>query len=146
MLCHMYLDRRTGTVLVPRTAKTEAGYWLDVEPVKRASVDDPASISHVLREAIEHEELIVASPTRAMFPKPVVLAHSTARSWSDFEKRNVQFSLLRTPDGRFRIERYQKAPEGVGVIVDEAASKTFTQGASIDEVTAELLSMMRSKQ
>ncbi len=145
MLCHVYFDRKTGTVLVPRAAKTEAGYWLDIEPVEQASFADPVSITNLVKRAMEQGEVVVPTPTRAMFPKPVVLAHSTARSWGDFEKRNSQFSILRTADGRLRIERYRKASEGVGVVVDESASRTFADGVQINEVATTLLSMMQSE-
>jgi hypothetical protein len=145
MFCNLYLNQKTGAILVPTKAKTEAGYWLDIEPVDRASVDDPASVLSALRKAAEQKDLIVPTPTRATFPKPVVLSYSTARSWSDFEKRHKQFSIARTPDGRYQIERYKRSPEGSGVVVDEAATRTLASGTSLEDIAAEVVLMMRSE-
>lgn len=145
MQCHIYLDRKTGKVLVPRTVETEAGYWLDVEPVEQASVDDPLAISAIVKKTMEYKHPVVPTPSRSTFPKPVVLAHSAARSWRDFERRNAQFTILRTAEGQFQIERYRKEQEGVGAVVDKAAGKSFAPKTRIDEVVRELLCMMRSE-
>jgi hypothetical protein len=146
MFCNLYLNQRTGAVLVPTRAKTEAGYWLDVEPVDRASVDNLTSIVRALRRAMEQKEVIIPTPTRSAFPKPVVLGYSKARSWADFEKRHTQFSIAQTTEGQYKIDLYKRVSEGTGgAVVDEARGRVLARRTPLEDIAAEVLSMMRSE-
>jgi hypothetical protein len=143
MFCHVYWNTKTGEVLVASVARTEAGYWLDIEPVERASADDPSSLLSALKKTVATKGGVIPTPTRSAFPKPVVLAYAKAKSWSDFERRYSQFSVAETPDRRYQIEGYRRASEGAGVEVDPEVSKVLVPEALLEDVVTELVSLMR---
>ena len=64
---------RKGKVYVPRMARTEAGYYLNIEPVAVVDTDDFGGVVSAIQAAIERGNPAVPTPSRANFPKPVVL-------------------------------------------------------------------------
>jgi hypothetical protein len=138
MLINIYWNRKTGEVIVPTVAQTEAGLWLDIEPVEIASWRDPASVTEAVRKSASRSGRMIPTPSRLNFPKPVVLVHSSAKNLNDFERKFDQISLVRSPDGSISIERYKKAPEGTGRVVDIARSTRHPPNVSIDQLVSEL--------
>ncbi len=74
MLWHVYL--RNGTAFIPTVAQTNAGFFLDVDPVGVVSATDTEALRHAVKQAIGRGNPKVATPTRAAFPKPVVLSYA----------------------------------------------------------------------
>ena len=70
MYCSFYL--RKGMAFVPTQAKTEAGYWMGVEPVDVRKVESPEALQRLLLAAIKQGNPIVPTPTRENFPRPVM--------------------------------------------------------------------------
>jgi hypothetical protein len=136
MLINVYWNKKTGDLLIPSEAKTEAGFWLDIEPVEHASISDPSSVSKALSMVFAQSGNVV--PTPPGNSKPVVLSYSKAKSWSDFTRKYSQVSVIRSGDGTYTIERYKPATEGRGVVVDVDAREVFPPSSSIDDVVAEL--------
>lgn len=87
MLCHIYL--RKGTVYVPTVAKTEAGFFVDVEPVAVIEGSDRARIADAIKKTIIKGNPTIETPTRLTFPKPVVLSYANVKSWATFEKSSL---------------------------------------------------------
>lgn len=139
----IYWNKKTGDVLVPTVAKTEAGFWIEVEPVERASLNDVSSVSAAIRNAFGRVEIVVPTPTRSAFPKPVVLRHANVDSWISFEKQYSQVSIVQDPDGHYMIEAYRRALGGIGVEVDLDRTKLFSESLSLDGVIEELISSMQ---
>ena len=69
MLWHVYL--RKGIVFVPTVARTQAGYYLDIEPVAAISATDAEAVRDVVKQAITRGNPLVPTPTRATFPSRV---------------------------------------------------------------------------
>lgn len=114
MYCSFYL--RKGTAFVPTTAKTEAGYWLAVEPVDVRKVADPEALHSMLLAAINRGNPIVPTPARHNFPRPIMERYCGLKSLSAFE-RTASCWAISEHDGRFQIyewrrsERYRGARE-----------------------------------
>ena len=66
MLWHVYL--RKGIVFVPTVAKTEAGFFLDIDPVAVLESSDRQQVSEAIKAAILKGNRTVPTPTRAAFP------------------------------------------------------------------------------
>jgi hypothetical protein len=145
MLIHIYWNTADGTVVVPTVAKTEAGYWLDVEPVECASLADPSPFVTAVREAMARSGKVVPTPSSQNFPKPVVHSHAKVRSMREFERKYDQISLVRDPDGSFSIEQYTQAPGGSGRVVDCGKSALYPSGTSLDHILEELLDVISFK-
>jgi hypothetical protein len=144
MLIKVYWDKRSGQVLIPTVAKTEAGYWLNTEPVEHASLADQASVSKAIQNVVARGTKIVPTPSRQNFPKPVILAHSKTKSLSAFEKKYDQASIVYAPESTSSIDRYKRADEGPGWVVDSEQSIKFTPGISLEDMILRLSEIMQS--
>lgn len=100
MLWQFYL--RKGSVYVPTVAQTEAGFYLDIEPVEVASVQDVEAVQRAIVGAIRRGNPRVPTPTRATSPKPVVLKYSDVKSWPRFE-RDAENWTLNDASGRYQL-------------------------------------------
>ena len=87
MLLNLYVKH--GVAYIPTVAQTEAGFFLDTEPVAVVPVDNAEALQRAVVEAIRRGNPKIPTPTRAAFPKPVVLKYAQETSWSAF-KKNLQ--------------------------------------------------------
>jgi hypothetical protein len=114
MYCSFYLRR--GTAFVPTTARTEAGYWMAIEPVDVRKVESPEALQSMLLAAIKRGNPVVPTPTRDNFPRPVMERYCGLKSLSAFE-RTASCWAISQHDGEFyvyewrRSERYRGARE-----------------------------------
>jgi hypothetical protein len=90
-------------VLLPTSSKTQAGFWLETEPVAVADMNEWQSVVRVIGDALVAEHPVVATPPRHNFPKPVVLAPAGVKTWRAFlskargwriEKNGGAYSLI----------------------------------------------------
>src|SRR5689334_2747825 len=105
-LWHLYA--RESVVYVPNVAQTEAGYFLDVEPVRVMPATEPQAIAAALEQALGQGNPRIPTPVRASFPKPVVLKYAGVKSWKTFEQRSACFTLRRLE------HEYELAVSGYG--------------------------------
>ena len=83
MYCSFYL--RKGTAFVPTMAKTEAGYWMGIEPVDVRNVESPEALQSMLLAAINRGNPVVRTPTRDNFPRPIMERYCGLKSLSAFD-------------------------------------------------------------
>jgi hypothetical protein len=138
MLLNLYWNKKTGEVLIPSMEKAEAGFWLDVEPVERSSMSDRISLGKAIVSAFARSGKVVPTPPPNSRLKPVILAHSRARTWSAFARQYGQVSIVQSSEGTFTIEQYKPAPEGRGLVVDVEARRILPNRSSVDDLVAEL--------
>ena len=114
MYCSFYLRR--GTAFVPTTAKTDAGYWMAIEPVDVRKVENREALQLMLVAAIERGNPVVPTPTRDNFPRPIMERYCGLKSLSAFERTASCWAISRH-DGPYHIyewrrsERYRGARE-----------------------------------
>jgi hypothetical protein len=114
MLCSFYL--RKGSVFVPTMAKTEAGYWLAVEPVEVRKVPSVDVLKVILLAVIARGNPVVPTPTRVDFPPPVMERYCGMKSLPAFERTATCWAVSRER-GEYKIcewrrsERYRGARE-----------------------------------
>ncbi|MBP1152672.1 hypothetical protein [Methylocaldum sp. RMAD-M] len=130
MLWHVYL--RKGIVFVPTVAKTEAGFFLDIDPVAVLESSDRQQVSEAIKAAILKGNPTVPTPTRAAFPKPVVLNYANVKSWATFE-RNAYCWKVTGKDSAFQLCPQRKNPSG-GWEDDPTNAETFNGRTAIDEL------------
>jgi len=140
MLCHLYIRDRTA--YIPTAAKTDAGYYLDIEPVEVKTISDEEGFIAAIKRTINRGHPIVPAPTRGTgFPKPVILRHAKMRSLAAFEK-DASYWQLHKQDNLYRIEQWKKGTQG-GWISDQARSEALPLGASVDEAVKRLVSLVQ---
>lgn len=114
MHCSFYL--RKGAAFVPTMAKTEAGYWMGVEPVEVQKVATVEALEQLLLTVMERGNPVFATPTRQNFPRPVMERYCGLKSLSAFERTATCWSISRN-EIAYRIyewrrsERYRGARE-----------------------------------
>jgi hypothetical protein len=114
MHCSFYL--RKGIAFVPTMARTEAGYWLGVEPVEVQKVGTVEALEQLLLAVIARGNPVVPTPTRQNFPRPVMERYCGLKSLSAFERTATCWSISGNGDA-YRIcewrrsERYRGARE-----------------------------------
>ncbi len=140
MRWHIYLRR--GTVSIPTVAITEAGFYLDVEPVVVVPANDTSALHFAIKQVIRTGNPVVPTPARATFPKPVVLRHVGERSWSAFEKTALTWSITEN-DGRFAITPGRRRPDR-GWEDDAAQREPLPLGATPDDVARRLSDLVQS--
>lgn len=113
-LWHVYV--RKGKAFIPDVARTEAGYFLDVEPVRVANLDDLQSLASSISQAMAAGNPQVPTPTRAAFPKPVILKPAGVRNWNDFVEGGACFTIYRG-EGEFEITETGRNADGEWVDV-----------------------------
>jgi hypothetical protein len=128
---HFYVYR--GVLYAPTTARLDTGALLDVEPVLSAPADDPAAAERVIAETIRRGN--PARPHPARFPRPVLLAHTKARSWSEID-RNARGFAIEERGGAHTIIPYRRAAPR-GWEEDLAHALTLAPGLSPEDVARE---------
>jgi len=137
---HLYL--RNGTVYVPTVARTEAGYFMDIDPVEVVSAANDDALRHATKEAINKRNPAVPTPTRAAFPKPVVLKYAKVKSWSAFEKGTLPWTI-EEKDGSYSIKQGRKRPDR-GWEDDPAKIVSFPFGTDLQEVIDRIVKLIQS--
>jgi len=107
---------RKGVTYIPTTARTEAGYWLAIEPVDVAPVRTADDLHQALLKAIERGNPVVKTPTRQNFPPPVMQRYCGMKSFSAFERTAALWAITTRDDSWAiypwrRSERYRGAWE-----------------------------------
>jgi hypothetical protein len=140
MLWNVYL--RYGVAYVPTVAQTDAGFFLDVDPVAVVSATDTEALQHAIKQAIGRGNPKVATPTRAAFPKPVLLKYAKVKSWSAFEKGCLNWTIVEE-DGVYQVKPGRKRPDR-GWEDDPKRSKALLPGTSIDGVAQRVTSSVQA--
>ncbi|HEX3799131.1 MAG TPA: hypothetical protein VH413_10560 [Verrucomicrobiae bacterium] len=91
MLLHLYL--RNKIVYLPTVAQTEAGFYIDIEPVKVVPAAESQALQNAILEIMAKGNPVVPTPTRAAFSKPVLLNYAKVKSWSAFEKNTSVWTI-----------------------------------------------------
>jgi hypothetical protein len=128
-LWNVYVVR--GMALVPNVARTEAGYFLDVEPVRVAKVDDLQSLASAIEQAMAAGNPRVATPTRAAFPKPVVLEPAGMKTWKALERTGAAFTIFRGED---ELEIAETGRNEDGEWVEASSNQKLTASSSAFEM------------
>jgi hypothetical protein len=140
MLWNLYL--RKGTAYVPTVAQTEAGFFLDTEPVEVVSAGDVEALRRAIKQAIGRGNPRVSTPTRAAFPAPVVLKYAKVKSWSTFEKGCSNWTIVEK-DGLYQFKRGRKRPDR-GWEADPAQVEVLPPGTGVDEIAQRVASSVQS--
>lgn len=130
---------RNGIVYVPTVAQAESGghlgYFMDIDPVEVVAVADTEALQFAIKKVMSKGNPIVPAPTRATFPKPVVLKYAKVKSWSAFEKGTLNWAIeekggiYQIKPGRRRSDRaWEDDPGGIeslppGTMLDTVAQR-----------------------
>ena len=129
MLCNLYV--RDGVAYVPTAATTEAGYYLEIEPVEVAHLSDRIALKAAVMRAIERGHPRVPTPTRENFPKPIILKYAGVKALRTFEKTASCWQFLMS-NGLYQIEQWRPFPKG-GWVPNGAKIESLPASTSLDD-------------
>ena len=84
---------RKGVAYIPTTAKTEAGFWLAIEPVDVAPAHSVEELQRLLLKTIGRGNPVVQTPTRQDCPPPVMQRYCGMKSFSAFERTAALWAI-----------------------------------------------------
>jgi len=140
MLMGCYL--REGKVYVPVQAKTEAGFYMDIEPVEVAAVPDTEGLRRALLATYARGNPGVPTPARNERSRPVVLRHAGVKSWARFA-HNADVWQMDLRRGACRIIGQQRSADG-GWVDDPDQVITFPPDAGIEAVVERLVTILQA--
>jgi hypothetical protein len=140
MLWNVYL--RNGMAFIPTVAQTDAGFFLDVDPVGVVSATDTEALQHAIKQALGRGNPKVPAPTRAVFPKPVLLKYAKVKSWPAFEKGCLNWTIVEK-DGVYHVKQGRRRPDR-GWEDDPKRIEALPPGAGIDEVAQRVTSSVQA--
>lgn len=129
-------------VAIPSVARTEAGFYLETEPVDVFSVKDHDSIVRNICLRLETPESVISTPPRDVLNQnpPLMALAVGAKSWKDFFKSAELIKIVQDRS-MFRFFKMQKTkafswkepqdmktaisdPAGLNIVWQKAASIT----------------------
>ena len=140
MLWEIYLKK--DTVYLPTVAKTDAGIYSDIEPVKVVQVWDTDAFVAAIKETMARGNPIIPTPKRDAWPEPVVLKYANVKSWSAFEKETVDWAIVKKA-GIYQIKPGKRHPDG-GWEDDRERIETLPEGATVDDVAKRAVELVQS--
>lgn len=91
-LYRLYVHRTR--VLIPLTAKTTDGIFVEQEPVQVIDTSDSKLVMEKLLKLIKHGNPVVRPLTMEEMKIPVVPRHAGVKTWAAFEKSAISWSIV----------------------------------------------------
>ena len=123
---------RKGLAFLPTVARTDAGFYLNREPVEVVPVTDNAELVQAILRTLRRGNPSVATPTSGSYPKPILLQYAKVKSWSTFASTASGFSIAKR-DGLYIICSY-RATEGGGHEEDLSRQETLPASTELETV------------
>jgi hypothetical protein len=130
MLWHVYV--RKGMVFIPNVARTDAGFYVDIDPVAVVESAIRQSVIDAIKAAVVRGNPRIDSPKRATFPKPVVLSYAKVKSWAAFEQ-GASCWIISNAESTFQLRPQRTNPSG-GWEDEPAKVRIFSGSAALDEL------------
>jgi hypothetical protein len=102
---------RRGQAFIPTMARTEAGFYMGIEPVEVVEVSDWKGVEDALLRAVSRGNPTVPTPTRNTFPEPVLLKYAKVKSLSTFERSAESWKLSKR-EGAYLLAPYRPGKHG----------------------------------
>jgi hypothetical protein len=130
---------RKGQALVPTQAKTEAGFYLGIEPIEVIDARDRAGVEQAMLRAISRGNPPAPTPSRDSYCAKTdpLLRRAKAKSYSAFEKGTKSWKLSKHENAYF-IVPYRPHEDG-GAVEDVKRTERISGEAPIEEVVRRLV-------
>lgn len=139
MFWHLYL--RKGSVYLPTVARTEAGFYMNIEPVRVVPVSDSEAFENAVKEMMAKGNPAIPTPARASYPKPVVLKYAQVKSWSAFERDSFNWAIEK--NGIYQIKPGRRRPDR-GWEDDPEKIEALPEGTTPEEVAKRVVALVQS--
>ncbi len=106
---HFYI--RKGMAYLPTIARTEAGFFLDIEPVVVLQADRRGDLIRALGQSIASGNVSALTPKRGAYGTPAILKAASIKTWATFERGARCYTVYRTDSG-YEIPTMEHRAEG----------------------------------
>ena len=125
---------------MPAMMDTDAGYFIEKEPVLRFDPFNSSALAKVLENSLSEPNTVI--PASKFPPEDLVLSpYLNVSSQNELEKKTVYVSVVKLNTG-FRIESQQRKSDGTwdrkDKAIDEVLPETATYGELADRIIAYL--------
>ena len=128
---------RKGQAFVPTMAKTEAGFYIGIEPVEVVDPRNRPGLEDALKRTISRGNPTMPTPPRSNFPESVLVKHAKAKSLFDFEKYATSWKLSMR-DGAYFIVPYRPSGNS-GNVEDTERGEAIPADKELDAVVRRLV-------
>jgi len=132
---------RNGMMFVPSSVRTEAGFYLNVDPVAVVSVVDGDALRSALLAVLARGNPTVPTPAPAELSKSVLAKHAGQKSWAAFA-RGARAWEIEESQGLYEIHGKQMHPEH-GWVVDPKQTIAFPEGTEVSAVVDRLIAIVQ---
>src|ERR1051325_10525742 len=101
---------RKGKAFVPTMARTEAGFYMGIDPVEVVDMFDKTALEQAMLRAIARGNPTVPTPARDNYPD-VLLKYAKVKSLSSFE-RHAQTWKIAARENTYLIASYRPVEGG----------------------------------
>jgi hypothetical protein len=133
---------KNSIVYVPTVAKTEAGFYIDCEPVAVVPIASTGVLRQAFHDVMGRGNVIIPTPKRASYPHPVLLKYAGAKTWSAFARGASQWSI-KEKEGNYQIVGYRTHPDGYWV-EDSSQKVDFEPGSTVDDVIDRMITILHA--
>jgi hypothetical protein len=134
---------KDGIAYVPTVVKTEAGFYMQAEPVAVIPAGHTAALRHALHAVMAKGNEIVPTPKRNAYPAPVLPKYAGANNWSVFKKGSSEWSI-REENANYQIIPYRNDPHGSETWIEDNARKIkFSPGTTREQVIDRMIGILQ---
>lgn len=139
MYIHVYL--RQGIVYMPTVARTEAGFYMNVEPVAEVSVSNTDGIRSAFHELIARGTAVIPTPKRNEYPPSLLPKYAGVKTDRAFMHGTAHWAIDKK-DGDCQIIGYRVHKDGYWV-QDDAQKIVLRAGTTTENVVEQMIAILR---
>jgi hypothetical protein len=134
---HWLLFLLNGQAFVPTMARTEAGFYMGIDPVEVVDARDQIGLEQAVMRVVNRGNPSVPTPARSNFPKNPMLKYAKVKQ-SSFNKF-AQYWQLSKRDGAYFIVPYRPRNDGVGKEEDVERGEAIPAEVPLETVVRRLV-------
>ena len=128
---------RKGKAYIPTMAKTEAGFYMGMDPIEVVDTADRREVEDAVMRAITRGNPVVPTPTRDSYPPSPLLKAANVKSLSTFEK-SARSCKLSKAEGAYEIVPYKRT-KPAGALEDREQSEYVADSEPLPVVVHRLV-------
>lgn len=137
-LVRFYLSK--GQVIIPTVARTEAGFYADMEPVAIVNIDDLKMVKESMLAVLSRENPQIPTPKHVQEPGSVILEALSIKRWEHFEKKAVLYTVHK---GAESIVIYATGRGANGMWIEKAENnRCFSLETALEEIVDSVVADM----
>ncbi len=142
----VYLYCPKKVLVVPEMVQTQAGFYMESDPVHIASLDEIGSLRNVFENWLERSMKIIPTPAREQFTSVVDIPSVRAvkaKSYTDFVRHVLLWHIEQFDDGGFQIQRWISPPRENSFVPHKDDSFQLPAGTSVEELSNRFSEIVR---